>query len=174
MTVMGGQDIGEFVPLPNGERVAAKRPGEGAFAPKPSARSKPFARQMRTQPTDAESLLWFELRNRLLNGYRFNRQVRIGPYIADFACRSRRLIVELDGAQHSENAADLVRTKALNAAGFSVLRFWSDEVVFERGAVLDTILAVLEGQIYAPSPGLRFAPADLSPEGRGNNRRRSE
>lgn len=140
---------------------------EGAYAPKPSPHTKTFAGAMRAAPTDAEHLLWFELRNRSLNGYRFNRQVRIGRYVADFACRSHNLIIELDGGQHCENADDERRTRDLNARGYSVLRFWNDEVVFERGAVLDTILAVLDGHIHSPSPGLRFAPADLSPMGRG-------
>ncbi|WP_421859305.1 endonuclease domain-containing protein [Oricola sp.] len=129
---------------------------------------------MRKDPTDAENFLWNELRNRQLNGYRFNRQVRIGSYIADFACRSRKLIVELDGSHHSENASDEWRTAYLNAQGCFVLRFWNDEVSFERRAVLDTILAVLDGEIHSPSPGLRFAPADLSPAGRGANRRTRE
>lgn len=124
---------------------------------------------MRKQQTDAEAFLWNELRNRQLNGYRFNRQVRIGPYIADFACRTERLTVELDGGQHSCNAGDERRTRYLNRAGYSVLRFWNDEVAYEREAVLDTILAVLDGRVRSPSPGLRFAPADLSPSGRGTH-----
>ena len=160
----------EKAPLPNGERSAAKRPGEGAFLPKPLTHTKAFARQMRGSPTDAEHLLWSELRNRLLNGYRFSRQVRIGNCIVDFACRSAGLIVELDGSQHVGNGKDESRTRALNAAGYSVLGFWNDEIVFEREAVLETILAVVEGRIHSPSPGLRFAPADLSPAGRGANR----
>lgn len=114
--------------------------------------------------------MWRELRNRLLNGYRFSRQVHVGSYIVDFACRSKRLIIELDGSQHADNRGDDVRTAVLNKAGYSVLRFWNDEVVFERQAVLETILAVLDGRITSPSPGLRFAPADLSPAGRGANR----
>jgi very-short-patch-repair endonuclease len=161
------------IPLPIGERVAAQRRGEGAiavkrrFAPKPASFTKPLARSMRAQPTDAESVLWFELRNRLLNGYRFSRQVRIGPYIADLVCRSKKLIVELDGRQHCDDASDERRTRYLNAAGYSVLRFWNNEVFFERQAVLETILATLEGRISTRSPGLRFAPAGLSPVGRG-------
>ncbi len=160
------------VPLPHGERVAAKQPGEGAFAPKPDPRTKLFARQMRKLPTDAECMLWLELRNRLLNNYRFNRQVRIGPFIVDFVCRRKKLIVELDGSQHAENGNDEMRTAYLNSHGYSVLRFWNHEVAFERQAVLETILAVLEGHLNSPSPGLRFAPAVLSPSGRGINARR--
>jgi len=166
-----GHGIGGRSPLPSGERVAAKRPGEGAFRSKPSPKTRAYARQMRKAPTDAESVLWYEIRNRQLNGYRFNRQVRIASYIIDFVCRGRNLIVELDGGQHCENARDERRTHHLNAMGYSVLRFWNDEVAFEREGVLDTILAVLEGHIHSPSPGLRFAPADLSPAGRGKSRR---
>lgn len=161
------QDVGGLVPLPAGERSAAQQPGEGAFAAKPDPRTKAFARRMRNAPTDAENLLWFQLRNRQLNGFRFNRQVRIGSFIADFVCRERRLIVELDGGQHCESGSDARRTEILQSQGYSVLRFWNDEIVFERQAVLETILAVLDGRIASPSPGLRFAPADLSPRGRG-------
>lgn len=160
-------------PLPHGERVAAKRPGEGAFAAKPVRATKAFARQMRKDPTDAESMLWSELRNRQLSGFRFGRQVRIGSYIADFVCRRAKLIVELDGSQHAESVRDGRRTSELNKAGYSVLRFWNDEVAFERTAVLETILAVLDGRITSPSPGLRYAPSDLSPRGRGTQPRNS-
>jgi very-short-patch-repair endonuclease len=128
------------------------------------------ARKLRQNQTDAESLLWFELRNRLLNGYKLNRQMAIGNYIADFVCRSKKLIIELDGGQHSESAADTRRTDWLNKQGYSVIRFWNNEVYCERQAVLETLLAVLEGKIASPSPDLRFAPATLSPEGRVKTR----
>ncbi len=165
----GDRYAGGSLPLPPGERLAAQRPGEGAFAPKPAPRTKPFARNLRANATDAEYLLWYELRNRVLNGYRFSRQVRIGPFICDFACRSEKLIVELDGSQHSENPADERRTQWLLAQGYSVLRFWNDEVAFERGAVLEAILAALEGRLLPPHPTsasaqLRFAvPSYPSP-----------
>jgi hypothetical protein len=76
-------------------------------------------------------------------------------------------VVELDGEQHADSPDDEKRTLFLNKNGYSVLRFWNHEALREREAVLDAILAVLEGEITGPSPGLRFAPADLSPEGRG-------
>ncbi|WP_139112482.1 endonuclease domain-containing protein [Hoeflea olei] len=132
--------------------------------------TKALARSMRTQPTDAEHLLWQQLRNRLLNGYRFSRQVRIGRFICDFCCRSEKLVVELDGSQHALNEPrDARRTAWLTANGYSVLRFWNDEIVYERGAVLDTILAALEGRLEPPHPTqasaqLRFAvPSYPSP-----------
>jgi very-short-patch-repair endonuclease len=125
------------------------------------------ARQLRRDETDAEYKLWYRLRGREIGGYKFVRQVPLGPYVVDFLCRSKRLIVEIDGEQHVDSERDASRTVWLNRHGYSVLRFWNHEALREKEAVLDTILAALEGQITAPSPGLRFAPADLSPLGRG-------
>ena len=125
------------------------------------------ARQLRRGETDAEYRLWYRLRGREIGGYKFVRQVPLGPYVVDFLCRSKRLVVELDGEQHVDSDSDVRRTAWLNAQGYSVLRFWNFEALREREAVLDTVLAVLEAEITAPSPGLRFAPATLSPEGRG-------
>jgi very-short-patch-repair endonuclease len=130
------------------------------------------ARALRADDTEPEYRFWGELRGRRLNGYKFVRQVPLGPYIIDFLCRERYLVVELDGAQHSGSRHDLVRDQWLNAQGYSVLRFWNHEILEERRAVLDTLLAVLEGRIFAPSPGLRFAPATLSPLGRGGRQSR--
>ncbi|SSC66847.1 endonuclease domain-containing protein [Ciceribacter selenitireducens] len=118
------------------------------------------ARALRQNETEAEFRLWSDLRNRQLNGHRFSRQVPLGAYVADFVCRERRLIVELDGSQHAESMADEVRTRWLNDHGYSVLRSWNDEVLKERRAVLETILAVLEGRIFARCETLRFSPAD--------------
>ncbi|XHM77797.1 endonuclease domain-containing protein [Mesorhizobium sp. ANAO-SY3R2] len=125
------------------------------------------ARKLRLDETEAEYRLWGELRGRHLNGYKFARQVPLGPYVADFVCRDRRLVVEIDGSQHADSASDAIRTEWLNRQGYSVLRFWNNEVLAERQTVLETILAVLEGKISTPSPDLRFAPATLSPLGRG-------
>jgi very-short-patch-repair endonuclease len=101
----------------------------------------------------------------------FVRQGPIGRYVADLACRTHGLVVEPDGSQPAESAGDAVRTARLNGQGFSVLRFRNDEVLREREAVCETILAALEGGLVAdaadPSPDLRFAPAALSPQGRG-------
>ncbi|WP_275784317.1 endonuclease domain-containing protein [Pararhizobium gei] len=118
------------------------------------------ARNLRQDETEVEYKLWNELRNRLLNGYKFTRQVPLGIYVADFVCRERSLVIELDGAQHCDSLADIVRTRWLNEKGYSVLRFWNDEVLRERRAVLDTILAVLSGEISARCDATRFSPAD--------------
>jgi very-short-patch-repair endonuclease len=116
-----------------------------------------FAKEMRRDPTDAEYKLWFHLKRRSLNGYKFSRQIAIGSYIADFVCREQFLIVELDGEQHAENTYDDRRTQELNELGYSVLRFWNHEILHETEAVLDTILAVLEHRIPWQTHGLRFA-----------------
>jgi very-short-patch-repair endonuclease len=150
-------------------RLSKKRRlwGEGVYAPKPPAYTKSLARGFRNNQTDAEALLWAELRDRRLAGFRFSRQVRTGRFITDFCCRAEKLIVELDGGQHAESENDDQRTHWLNQQGYSVLRFWNNEIVASRQSVLETILAVLERRITTPSPGLRFTPADLSPAGRG-------
>ena len=121
-------------------------------------------RQLRRNASIAENRLWYVLRNRGLAGHKFVRQFPVGPYFADFACREAALIVELDGGQHAENAADERRTAFLNAEGYAVLRFWNNEVTGNREGVLSAILGVIEG---SPSPDLRFASATLSPRGRG-------
>jgi very-short-patch-repair endonuclease len=131
-----------------------------------------FAKQLRREQTDVESKLWTSLRNRRLNDFKFVRQAPIGGYIADFLCREQWLIVELDGSQHADSINDEERTKLLNGLGYSVLRFWNAEVSGQHEAVLETIVAALEGRLEPapdghPSPDLRFAPATLSPTGRG-------
>jgi len=123
------------------------------------------ARRLRVQGSDAESRLWYHLRNRALGGFKFARQVPVGPYVADLICRERGLIVEVDGGQHDWSTTDAPRTAWLNSQGYSVVRFWNNEVLINTDGVLEALLAVLEGN---PSPDLRFAPATLSPTGRGS------
>jgi very-short-patch-repair endonuclease len=122
------------------------------------------ARTLRRNQTDAEAKLWSMLRGRQLEGRKFVRQVPIGPYTADFVCREAALIVELDGGQHAESAHDDKRTAFLNTEGYSVLRFWNDELLNGADGVWTTLVNVLA---LNPSPDLRFAPATLSPQGRG-------
>jgi very-short-patch-repair endonuclease len=119
------------------------------------AGATPRARNLRQNETDAEYRLWIEVRNRRLNGYKFTRQVPLGPYIVDFLCREKNLIGELDGSQHADSEHDAGRTEWLNAQGYSVLRFWNDEILRERRATLETILSVLEGR----GATARFSPA---------------
>ncbi len=104
-----------------------------------------FARNLRRNMTDAEQLLWRQLRNRQLNA-RFRRQTPIGNYIVDFVCYENRLIIELDGGQHNEAAGlayDQQRDDWLSAQGFQVLRFWNHELLEEMDAVLEKIWSTL-------------------------------
>ncbi|MBC7084642.1 MAG: endonuclease domain-containing protein [Firmicutes bacterium] len=114
-----------------------------------------FARQLRHGETDAERVLWSKLRARRLLGLKFRRQAPIGPYIADFACFERKVVVELDGGHHAEPAQaahDERRTQWLIGQGFRVLRFWDNEVLREPEAVLERIRQVCEGDPSSPSP----------------------
>jgi very-short-patch-repair endonuclease len=121
-------------------------------------------RALRSNASLAENRLWYVLRDRGLDRRKFVRQLPVGPYIGDFACREIGLIVELDGGQHATSTTDAARTAYLNAQGYAVLRFWNNEVIKNRDGVLFAIRSVIEG---SPSPDLRFAPATLSPMGRG-------
>jgi len=105
---------------------------------------KAKARRLRKNQTDAESRLWQRLRNRSLVGCKFRRQHPIGPYIADFVCIERRLVIEVDGGQHAAQVeADNSRTAYLESKGFRVVRFWNHQVLTEMDAVLERILAVI-------------------------------
>lgn len=83
---------------------------------------------MRRDSTVAENVLWQALRNRQLEGLKFKRQVPLGGYILDFVRFAERLIVEVDGGQHSESARDAARDDYFTGQGFRTLRFWNDEV----------------------------------------------
>lgn len=103
------------------------------------------AKAMRRVMTDAELKLWNELRAHRLMGLGFRRQVPIAGYIVDFACPAKRLIVEVDGSQHGEDdnaAKDSIRTARLQRDGWTVLRFWNDDVIRDIDAVCDHIVIV--------------------------------
>jgi len=98
------------------------------------------ARALRSNPTDTERKLWHHLRRRQICSARFRRQYPVGPYIVDFACLEHRLIVELDGSQHFEQAEyDCRRDSYLRQQGFQVLRYWNDQVMKQLGDVLEDI-----------------------------------
>jgi very-short-patch-repair endonuclease len=97
-----------------------------------------FARQMRRYPTRGEAVLWMRLRNREL-GVRFRRQEPIGAFIADFACRRCRTIVEVDGDTHVDVVRDDARDRWFVAHGWLVLRFWDDDVIEATDRVVEII-----------------------------------
>ncbi len=126
-------------------------------------RQREFAHRMRTEPTDAERVLWQRLRHDIvLVGSHFRRQALVGPYIVDFASRKAKLVIELDGGQHDEpRAADATRTRHIEAAGYRILRFWNNDVLGNLDGVLNEIQCAL-----TPTP-------DPSPQGGGEARQRA-
>lgn len=107
-------------------------------------RLTPIARRLRHVSTDAEALLWSRLRGRRLEGIKFNRQFPIGNAVADFACRSAKLVVELDGGQHSGSLTDPERTSHIEAYGYRVIRFWNTDVLGNLDGVLVEIVAAVK------------------------------
>ncbi len=97
-----------------------------------------LAQRHRRNPTEAEIRLWSHLRSKQL-GAKFIREFQIGNYIVDIVCRSARLVIELDGGQHAENEADLVRTQEIEAHGYTVIRFWNNDVLSNTDGVLTVI-----------------------------------
>jgi very-short-patch-repair endonuclease len=107
------------------------------------------ARVLRSRQPAAEDKLWDELRNRQLGGFKFVRQLAVGDYFADFACRDAKLIVEVDGATHgtdTEIAADAARTSALEGMAYRVVRVSSDDVERNIDGVLEWLLHELKGR----------------------------
>jgi very-short-patch-repair endonuclease len=119
-------------PLPGGERVGR---GNAEVARK---RLTPIARKLRANRTEAEARLWYYLRARRLEGEKFVRQLQIDRYVADFACRTARLAIELDGGQHDAER-DSARTEILETHGYRVLRYWNHDVLGDTHAVLEAI-----------------------------------
>ncbi|MER8432809.1 endonuclease domain-containing protein [Mesorhizobium caraganae] len=124
------------------------------------------ARQLRQVENEAEEKLWHELRGRRLNGYKFVRQLPIGPYFADFACREANLVVEVDGSQHANRSHDRFRDETMNWNGWSVLRVWHADVLTGRKSVLDTIVAALDGRLNQTmiAVDVKFLPSSTSEE----------
>ena len=103
--------------------------------------------------TDAERTLWRHLRLRQMRWCKFRRQQPIGPYIIDFVCFEKRLVIELDGGQHSSQTSyDLKRTAWLEGQGFQVLRFWNNKVLKEMEVVKQVIWEKLTHHLTPPPP----------------------
>ena len=118
------------------------------------------ARALRKNMTDCERLLWNHLRGHRLVGYKFKRQQPIGSYIVDFVCFASSIIVEADGGQHAEQGEyDDRRDAWLNSQGFTVLRFWNNDILTNNEGVLATIAAACRDNTPSPQP--------LSHQGRG-------
>jgi very-short-patch-repair endonuclease len=110
-------------------------------------------RTLRRNMTDAERKLWSILRGRQIDGLKFRRQHSFENYILDFVCLEEKIVVEVDGGQHQKRLTeDNIRSKALEQAGFRVLRFWNHEVLLELEAVAEKILQAVSRREDPSSP----------------------
>ena len=139
-----------------------KLPADRLLPPSPAARGKvgmgvrrivAAARKLRRTSTDVERRLWHRIRDKQIESFRFRRQRPIGKYIVDFICLEAKLIVELDGGQHSESVLlDEKRTVFLASLGYHVVRFWNNEVLENMDGVLARIREHLL-DLHQPHPG---------------------
>lgn len=107
-----------------------------------------FVRKLRREMTDAERWLWRRLRLKQVEGYKFRRQHPVGGYVVDFVCLERKIIVEIDGGQHTEHLAyDSRRSGELRSRGFRIVRFWNHEVLND----IDAVLEVIRGELMPSS-----------------------
>jgi very-short-patch-repair endonuclease len=108
----------------------------------------PRARALRRDATEAEKKLWQHLRQPPFKEHDFRRQATIGPYFADFASHPLRIVIEIDGGQHSLSTSDETRTRYLEANGYRVLRFWNNDILENMSGVLSAI----DAAVNADSP----------------------
>ncbi len=113
---------------------------------------KSLARALRKNMTEAERRLWRGLRRRNL-GWKFRRQVPLGPYVCDFVSLEARVIIEVDGGQHVDDSRDPVRESWLRQQGFKVMRFWNRDVLANPEGVLEAIAAELPPALPSPAMG---------------------
>lgn len=134
--------------------------------PTEAQRRLQLVRALRNNPTPAEEKLWRAL-SRVRP--RFTRQLRLGSFVADFACRRARVIIEVDGSQHAESESDVYRTAALEADGWCVIRFWNSEVADNLDGVTEAIMEAIAARLPARE-GVEFiasrAGRERKPTGR--------
>ena len=122
------------------------------------------AQDLRNHATPAERILWRHLSKRQLDGWKFSRQMPIGPFICDFLCRELNLVIEIDGGQHCESPGDIARTKYLEREGLQVLRYWNSDVRDNLEGVLENLRSIIRQSHPLPPPA--------SGRGRAAERRR--
>ncbi|ANV99441.1 endonuclease domain-containing protein [Bradyrhizobium icense] len=106
------------------------------------------AKKLRANATPHERILWRALKELPIEGTHFRRQAPIGPYVVDFFCPAKRLIIELDGGHHNEDATakrDSERQTWLEQEGYRVIRFWNSDVAFDLRAVMEKIYVEVYG-----------------------------
>ena len=137
--------MGRMLPLA-GTIEERHQPSMPQFRQRPTKR----AQALRNEATPAERRLWTRLSRSQL-GHKFSRQMPVGPFIADFLCRSQRLVIELDGGQHCENERDESRTRLIEAQGYRLIRFWNNEVMENMDGVIEAIRSEL-ARLACPHP----------------------
>src|SRR5271169_5012473 len=134
------------------------------------------ARALRKRMTPREVKLWVKLRELKAQGLHFRRQAPRGKFIVDFACLAKKVLIEVDGSQHGEDANrrhDAIRDAALSSKGFAVLRFWNNEIDRNLDGVVETIFAACSRQerpsaSAPPVSPLRGDPPSPAWRGRDN------
>ena len=160
-------EAGSYTPSPSAERATAlghsspsphrgEGRGEGGNilnGQKPSPESIKFVRALRQNQTDAEKKLWSWLRDRQFLKLKFKRQHPFPPYTLDFVCLEKKIVVELDGGQHADQQDyDGQRTAYLKSAGFTVMRFWNNEVLSNGDGVLEQLAKTISSLSPSPNP----------------------
>ena len=129
-------------------------PGVGMLPLMPEAIRRPTTRAqlLRSNATPAERTLWRHLSRRQLDGWKFSRQIPVGPFICDFMCRKLKLVIEIDGGQHDENPRDVARTAYIAREGFRVVRYWNNEVQDNLSGVLENLRLIVGRSHPLPPP----------------------
>ncbi|MGZ8415714.1 MAG: endonuclease domain-containing protein [Methyloceanibacter sp.] len=131
------------------EALRKSRGGKGEGASSPAVAK---ARSLRGRMTDAERKLWYMLRGRRFADAKFRRQVPLGNYVADFLSFETRVVVEVDGGQHSDNASDIARDDWFRSQGFTVVRFWNSDVLKNLEGVFTQLSTIVEESTPHPKP----------------------
>jgi very-short-patch-repair endonuclease len=147
-------------PAGEGAERQKREAGEGA---QPLTKT---ARNLRSRMTDAEKKLWFALRDRRFQSFKFRRQVPIGPYVADFLSFASRLIVEVDGGQHAESERDSQRDRWLVENDFRIVRVWNNDVLSNLEGALTVLAAELANTPHPASRSGSTPPSPASGEGK--------
>jgi very-short-patch-repair endonuclease len=129
------------------------------------------ARELRTEQTDAEKVIWRELRGRRFGGFKFRRQHVIGAYVVDFYCAACRLVIEVDGDSHAgedNEAADRVREADLEQRGLKLLRFWNTDVFDNLEGALEVIYEHCQKRLDRASESPSPQPSPPQSRGRGS------
>ncbi|WP_043366839.1 endonuclease domain-containing protein [Cupriavidus sp. WS] len=121
-------------------------------------------KSLRANQTEAERRLWYHFRAHRFMGLKIRRQSQLGPFIADFVCMELKLVIEADGSQHGDGS-DARRDAWFRRNGFTVLRFWNNEVLGQTDAVLERVREVALRLGHVDAPALSPGPSPAS--GRG-------